>query len=159
MVAQEFGYTASIAFWKGPYKPNPKRKSQYAGTPAGRIKGVGFVRAGIVLASSSLLKDKVDYYRGPKMAEVRDYKAVVKDDVKRAIAKYTLAFSKSRKAGIPSYMLNKVQLPETAVGSKFTSTYFPGVAKLDKLAIRLPISASFQGISLGGQIFIGGIKK
>jgi hypothetical protein len=165
LIAQEFGYTANVPFWRGPYKPNPKRKPQYSGTPAGRIKNVGFIRAGILQSANSLLSDKVDYYRGPKKAEVDDYRKATRSRIQQAIEKYTLAFSKSQKASIPAYMLNKVQLPDTAVGSKFASTYFPGVAKMGKgkfstrRMYQTQIGPSINQISLITRKFVGGIIK
>lgn len=129
-IVQEFGYPKGVnqlgddnnaLHWNPPYKPNPKRKKQYAGMPGGRIKGLGYMRVGTVLAAKSLTTDRPSIFNKPSVNEVRDFKNVVSDMVNRMVTKYTLAFAKGNKSGLPKYITNKVQFPEQALVSKYTS--------------------------------------
>lgn len=129
-IVQEFGYPKGAAQlgddsnalqWNPPYKPNPKRKKQYASMPGGRIKGLGYMRVGTVLAANSLRTDKPTIFNKPPINDVRNFKNVVTSMVNSMVAKYTLAFAKGNKSGVPKYITNKVQFPEQSLVSKYTS--------------------------------------
>jgi hypothetical protein len=142
-IVQEFGYPKdmkkgtsilewddTVARWRAPYKPNPKRKSQYSGHPAGRIKGLGYLRVGAFMAGESLLTDKPTIGKKPTPQDVRDYRKNIQSRFNQLVKKYTLAFAKGNKGSVPNYVFNKVKLPEQGFVSKYTSNLNSNIAKV-----------------------------
>jgi hypothetical protein len=146
-IVQEFGYPKSrrntgilawenaLSRWDAPYKPNPKRKAYYRASPAGRIRGLGYLRVGTYLAAESLLTDK-PFLDGtpPSMSEVKAFQKNVVSRFLQIARKYTIAYGKGSKQGLPKYVTNKVQFPEKALISKYTSNI-----KMGEIKYRVPI--------------------
>ena len=141
---QEFGYInpkeSAQKLWKAPFKPNPKRKREYAGKPGSRIKGLGYLRVGMVLAAESLRTDSPTIFNKPAVDKVRNFKKVVRGSVDFWVKKYTLAFAKGNKSGIPRYITNKVKFPEQSLVSKYTSNI-----KEERVRIPLLLDMSLLG--------------
>lgn len=141
---QEFGYInpteTSRKIWKAPFKPNPKRKKEYAGKPGNRIKGLGYLRVGMVLAAKSLTTDSPTIFSKPPVEQVRNYKNAVKTSLNYIVRKYTLAFAKGNKSGLPRYVTNRVQFPEESLVSKFTSNL-----RVEKVNLPLMLDLSLLG--------------
>jgi hypothetical protein len=161
-VVQEFGYPkdmkkgASIldwddttSRWNAPYKPNPKRKPQYSGVPGGKIKGLGYLRVGAVLAANSLLSDKpsIPTYSKPTKSDVDQFKKIVASRYIQAVRKFTLAYGKANRSGLPKYMTNNIKFPEQAVLSKYVSNI-----KINELKVRVPLKLDVRGIQDKGPL-------
>lgn len=145
-IVQEFGYKEENPLWKAPYRPNPKRKKEYAGKPGARIKGVGYLRVGILLAADAMLSDRFNPDKSPPIGRVNDYRKEVKARLQQAVAKFTLAYSKSQKTLVPAYMSKQVVFPREPVISKFASR----VGSFS--ALKIPIKTGIDEISLYSQL-------
>lgn len=129
---QEYGYPYQTRF--GPYKPNPKNNSSYNGTPAASIRKVGYLRVGLIKASESLISGKVNYYRKPSNEQVRNYNAIVSNNITRALKKLLLDFAKGK---APSYISSVVPVPSSEDRvSKFASKF----GSVGGLGMQIPLS-------------------
>jgi hypothetical protein len=124
---QEYGYPYHN-YW-GPYPPNPKtnyvitkdangdyRKpkydiGKYKGTLAGRIKGVGYLRAGIIVASNAISEGKTTYAALSK-SDVVNYNKIAQTNIVKALKSMLLSYAKGRTSS-PNIYTNKIlmQLP------------------------------------------------
>ena len=131
---QEYGYPYETRF--GPYKPNPKNNSSYNGTPAAAIRKVGYLRAGLIKASESLISGKVNYYKKPSNEQVRNYDSIVKNNISRALKKLLLDFARG-KDNLPDYVTNVVPVPsEEGRISKFAAKF----GSVGGLGMQIPLS-------------------
>ena len=129
---QEYGYPYETRF--GPYKPNPKNNSSYNGTPAAAIRKVGYLRVGLIKASESLISGKVNYYKKPSNEQVRNYNAIVSNNITRALKKLLLDFAKGK---APSYISSVVPVPSSEDKiSKFASKF----GTVGGLGMQIPLS-------------------
>lgn len=119
-VMQEYGYPYDTAW--GPYPPNPKNSKRYRGTPTGKVKGLGYLRIGLIYASSSLNKDKVDYFKTYSPADVQNYNAIVEKNLKRVLTILSTGFATGKTQSLPRWYTQKVKLPTETI-SKFTSKF------------------------------------
>lgn len=151
-IVQEFGYKEKNPLWKAPYRPNPKRKKEYAGKPGSRIKGVGYLRVGILLAADAMLSDRFNLDKSPPIGRVNDYRKEVTARLQQAVAKFTLAYSKNQKTLVPSYMSKQVVFPNEPVVSKFTSR----IGSFSK--VKIPIRAGIDDSILYSRRPLGGLR-
>lgn len=143
-VMQEFGYPYEN-YW-GAYPPNPKRKPYYSGTPAGRIRGVGYLRAGMLIAADSLNTDKgsssssISYVSVPSRSDIRNYEQVIERRLTQVISKFLTAYAKGNLTSLPGYYQNKVAVPTDTI-SKYASSF----GKIQSLKINLPLRIEYEG--------------
>jgi hypothetical protein len=125
---QEYGYPYEN-YW-GPYPPNPKRTytitkdangddrrpkydaGKYRGTLAAKIKGVGYLRAGIIVASNAIAEGKTTYSQISK-SDVSNYNKIAQANIVKALKSMLLNYAKGRTSSSNIYT-NKIlmQLPE-----------------------------------------------
>ena len=119
---QEYGYPYQN-YW-GPYPPNPKtvymvtkdangdnRKPKYdpfkyRGTLASRIRGVGYLRAGIIVASNAIAEGKTTYAPLSK-TDVLNYNKVAQANIVKDLKSILLSYAKGRTSS-PNIYTNKI---------------------------------------------------
>lgn len=87
-----------------PYPPNPKNSKKYRKLENADIRGVGYLRAGLVSASKALAfgnagsANRSDSLRVPYVskADVVNYQNIVKDNIALAIQKFVIDYAKGR---------------------------------------------------------------
>ena len=87
-----------------PYPPNPKNSKRYRGLENASIRGVGYLRAGLVAASKTLAfgnagpANRYKAFRLPYVskADVVNYQNIVKDNIALTIQKFVIEYAKGK---------------------------------------------------------------
>lgn len=155
-----------------PYPPNPKNSKRYKKLLNADIRGVGYIRAGLVSASKQIAYG----YSGNRLpsvskSDVLNYEAVVRRNLEVAISRFVIDYSKGKmnanlperlKAEISSSLVeerNRLQLEQFTPISKYANKFGTILVDFDGLLSFSSNFGPFSTSTLGGDTSFTGRPK